>query len=336
LIRARALPALIGGILSAMAGVSVAGEPTQFDRKNLQDFIREMERKHAYPREELSDLLREARLQPSILEAIARPAESKPWHQYRNIFLTPARIDGGVAFWRENQAKLDEAAAKFGVPAEYIVAIIGVETSYGRNTGKYRVIDALATLGFNYPRRANFFRSELENFLLLTRSQHFDPLVLNGSYAGAMGLPQFMPSSYRNYAVDFDDDTTIDIWTNPADAIGSVGNYLGRHGWIADAPIASSANINGTGYQSLLGAGVKPSMPLKQARSLGVEPVDAIDGDPKVALIELQAEFAQEYWLTFNNFYVITRYNTSPLYAMAVYQLGQALRSAYTPAVATP
>jgi membrane-bound lytic murein transglycosylase B len=330
------LAVIIGGLFSVWGGATSAEDATGFDRKNLQSFIRDMERKHAYPRRELEALFKQARLQPSILQAIAKPAEGKPWHQYRNIFLTPARIDGGVAFWIANAARLEQAARQFGVSPEYIVAIIGVETSYGRNVGKYRVIDALATLGFNYPRRAPFFRTELENFLLLTRSQNFDPLALNGSYAGAMGLPQFMPSSYRSYAVDFDDDTTIDIWTNPADAIGSVGNYLKRHGWIADAPIASTASVNGGGYQALLRAGVKPTMPLKQAMSLGIEPVEPVTGDPKVALIELQAEYAREYWLTFNNFYVITRYNTSPLYAMAVYQLGQALRSAYTPVVAVP
>lgn len=310
-------------------GVAYAGNDDAFDSERLRAFILAMEEKHGFSRTELQRLFDEAALQPSILQAIARPAESKPWYQYRNIFLTRDRIDGGLAFWRANAPKLEEALRRFGVEPEIIVAIIGVETSYGRNTGKYRVIDALATLGFNYPKRATFFRSELESYLLLARSQHFDPLVLTGSYAGAMGLPQFMPSSYRSYAVDFDDDTTIDIWNNPTDAIGSVGNYLREHGWVGGAPITVSARVSGSGYQSLLGAGVKPRIPLSEMRGLGVQAAAPVDGDPKAALVELQAEYAMEYWLGFDNFYVITRYNTSPLYAMAVYQLAQALRDAH-------
>ncbi|MCG3202155.1 MAG: Membrane-bound lytic murein transglycosylase B [Gammaproteobacteria bacterium] len=317
-------------------GVVFAGSDNAFDSERLGAFILDMEQKHGFSRTELQRLFDEATLQPGILQAIARPAESKPWHQYRNIFLTRDRIDGGLAFWRANSPKLDEALRRFGVEPEIVVAIIGVETSYGRNTGKYRVIDALATLGFNYPKRATFFRSELENYLLLARSQHFDPLVLTGSYAGAMGLPQFMPSSYRSYAVDFDDDTTIDIWSNPTDAIGSVGNYLREHGWIAGAPITVSARVSGSGYQSLLGQGVKPRMPLSEMRDLGVEAVAPVDGDPNAALVELQAEYAKEYWLGFNNFYVITRYNTSPLYAMAVYQLARALRDAHVAVAGAP
>ncbi len=309
--------------------VAHAGNDGAFDSGRLGAFILDMEQKHGFSRAELQRLFDEATLQPSILQAIAKPAESKPWYQYRNIFLTRDRIDGGLAFWKANAPKLEEALRRFGVEPEIVVAIIGVETAYGRNTGKYRVIDALATLGFNYPKRATFFRKELENYLLLARSQHFDPLALTGSYAGAMGLPQFMPSSYRSYAVDFDDDTTIDIWNNPTDAIGSVGNYLREHGWMTGAPITVSARVSGSGYQSLLGTGVKPRIRVSEMRDLGVEAAAPVDGDPEAALVELQAEYAMEYWLGFNNFYVITRYNTSPLYAMAVYQLAQALRDAH-------
>jgi membrane-bound lytic murein transglycosylase B len=318
-------------LLLLFHSVAYAGNDKAFDADRLKAFILDMEQRHGFSRAELERLFDGAALQPSILQAIAKPAESKPWYQYRNIFLTSARIDGGLAFWQANASTLEQAFRRFGVEPEIIVAIIGVETAYGRNTGKYRVIDALATLGFNYPKRATFFRSELENYLLLARSQNFDPLVLTGSYAGAMGLPQFMPSSYRSYAVDFDDDTTIDIWNNPTDAIGSVGNYLREHGWITGAPITVSARVSGSGYQSLLGQGVKPKVPLSEMRDLGVEAVAPVGGDPKAALVELEAEYAREYWLGFNNFYVITRYNTSPLYAMAVYQLAQALRDAHAP-----
>jgi membrane-bound lytic murein transglycosylase B len=310
-----------------------AAEATQFDAANMRNFIRNMERKHGFSARELRNVFQRAQLQPSILEAIAKPAEAKPWFEYRNIFLTQARIDGGIAFWQANASALDAAAHEFGVDPEYIVAIIGVETSYGRNEGKYRVIDALSTLAFNYPKRGTFFSGELENFLLLTRAQHFDPFALYGSYAGAMGMPQFMPSSYRTFAIDFDNDTTTDIWTNAQDAIGSVGNYLQRNGWTAGGEIAKAAKIDGNGYLGLLSSGVKPSLSMQKAASLGVEAQTPTASDAKVALIELQAEYATEYWLTFNNFYVITRYNTSPLYAMAVFQLGQALRAAYSQAV---
>ncbi|MFO1436074.1 MAG: lytic murein transglycosylase B [Gammaproteobacteria bacterium] len=330
--RKTALAVILSLLLCGQHSVPLAAQFTEFDRANVQRFVRNMERKHGIPARELRSVFQRAKLQPSILDAIAKPAEAKPWYQYRNIFLTQTRIDGGIAFWRDNASSLDAAAHKFGVDPEYIVAIIGVETSYGRNAGKYRVIDALSTLAFNYPKRSAFFTGELENFLLLTRAQHFDPFALYGSYAGAMGMPQFMPSSYRTFAVDFDNDTTTDIWGNAQDAIGSVGNYLQRNGWVAGGPIATSAKVSGNGYLGLLSAGVKPSMSLQKAASLGVEAQSPPTDDSKAALIELQAEYATEYWLTFNNFYVITRYNTSPLYAMAVFQLGQALRAAYSQA----
>jgi membrane-bound lytic murein transglycosylase B len=288
-----------------------------------------MERNHAFSRAALDQLFQQASLQPPILQAIAKPAESKPWHQYRSIFLNPPRIEHGVQFWMDNAVRLEQADKLFGVAPEIIVAIIGVETAYGRNPGKYRVLDALATLAFNYPQRAPFFRSELEDYLLLTRAQRFDPLSLTGSYAGAMGLPQFMPSSYRSYAVDFDADGKADIWTSAADAIGSVGNYLERHGWLNGAPVTAPAVVTGLDYRRLLGAGVKPSMPLSQARKLGVEPRVDVRADLKVALIELESGSGFEHWLGFNNFYVITRYNQSPLYAMAVYQLAGEIRRQY-------
>jgi len=267
-----------------------------------------------------------------VLAAISRPAEYKPWHAYRPIFLTRDRINGGVTFWREHAAVLADAAKVSGVPAEIIVAIIGVETSYGRNTGSYRVLDALATLAFHYPKRAPFFRSELENFLLLTREENMDPMQPTGSYAGAMGLPQFMPSSFRNYAVDFDADGRRDIWRNPRDAIGSVGNYLKRHGWQAGEVIATPAAQSAANAVQISDT-IELKHTLAEYAALGVRPLEALgpqaEAAPAVLLAYESSASATEYWLGLRNFYAITRYNRSPKYALAVVQLADAIARAH-------
>lgn len=324
-IRKPAIPLIALG-LSWIAGPAAA---RALDPGHVGEFIREMSSEHGFDRGELEGLFRQAALSNAVLEAISRPAEAKPWHQYRPIFLTQARIDGGVRFWSANEATLQRASERFGVPPEVMVAIIGVETNYGSNTGRFRVLDALATLAFNYPPRARFFRSELQQFLILTREEGMDPTALTGSYAGAMGLPQFISSSFRHYAVDFDGDGVKDIWTNPADAIGSVGNYLHVHGWQRDARVAVRARVRGEGYRTLLEQGLEPHTPVTGFRSAGVEPEIELSGDPRAALIALEQADGQEYWLGLRNFYVITRYNRSPLYAMAVYQLSKAIRDAY-------
>lgn len=291
-------------------------------------FIQEMAKKHKFKEEELEKLFARVEHQPSIIEAISRPAESKPWYQYRPIFVTPDRIREGVKFWNSHEAQLKKAEKKYGVPAQIIVAIIGVETRYGRHSGKYRVIDALGTLAFDYPPRATFFRQELENFLLMTREEKRDPLQFTGSYAGAMGMPQFMPSSFLSYAIDFDKDGRRDLWDNTGDVIGSVANYFARHHWKKGEPIASRAELNGTPPQALLDKGYEPSMPFKQLQSLGVKAHTDYKADSEVALVALESSPGQQqYWVTRRNFYVITRYNHSPLYAMAVYQLGEAIRT---------
>lgn len=205
----------------------------------------------------------EVQRKQSILDAISRPAERvKPWKDYRPMFITDARIARGVDFWRQHEAVLARAEQEYGVPAQYIVAIIGVETFFGRNTGNYRVIDALSTLGFDYPPRAEFFRKELREFLLLAREEQLDPLTLKGSYAGAMGLPQFMPSSFRNFAVDFDGDGHINIWNNPDDAIGSVASYFKRHGWVPGEGVVSRAWVDGGRADEGLTTGIEPVKPL--------------------------------------------------------------------------
>jgi len=275
-----------------------------------------------------ADLLSAAERQQSILDAIARPAEkTKPWHQYRQIFLTQRRIDEGVAFWDQHATVLDSVSLTTGVPPEVIVAIIGVETFYGRITGSYRVIDALATLAFDYPKRSTFFTGELEAFLLLAWEADKDPLALKGSYAGAMGYGQFMPSSYRAYATSYDGEGAPDIWDNPNDAISSVGNYLRAHGWRSGEAVVVPATVTDPSPQ-LLEGGLKPSQSVAHWITLGMLPSEQVDEDAIAAPIDLEAQDGRAYWLGLQNFYVITRYNHSAMYAMAVWDLSQAIAAA--------
>jgi membrane-bound lytic murein transglycosylase B len=294
-------------------------------------FIDEMVAKHHFDKQQLQQTFQQVEVKDSILKAIARPAEkSKPWYEYRKIFLTQSRINGGAAFWEQHKESLDRAEKEFGVPAEIIVAILGVETRYGGNVGGYRVIDALSTLAFRYPPRSPFFRSELENFLILTREEDKAALEPVGSYAGAMGLGQFMPSSYRAYAVDFDHDGHRDIWTNPDDAIGSIANYLKRHGWVAGQSIVHRTSLAGNVPQALIDKGMKPSISRAALKQAGVSLENLPAGNDSLALIDFTQQDGQEYWLARQNFYAITRYNHSTMYAMAVYQLGEAIREKVT------
>jgi membrane-bound lytic murein transglycosylase B len=288
-------------------------------------FVEDMVTRYQMSRPELEALMTDAQRRQSILDAIARPAEAKPWFEYRPIFLKPARIEGGVAFWNNNTAILDKAAEHFGVDPRVIVAIIGVETRYGANAGRYRVLDALATLAFDYQPRSKFFRGELEQFLLLTQEEDVDPRAALGSYAGAMGYGQFIPSSYRRYAVDFDQNGKRDLWGSPYDIIGSVANYLHVHGWQRGQPVAVRAGVTGNTYAGLIGKDLKPRTTVAEMRKLGVKPEQEVEAGLRGALIELEGRDGPEYWIVFNNFYVITRYNRSPLYAMAVNQLSEAI-----------
>lgn len=297
--------------------------------KALQGFIEKMVKQHHFQETELKTLFQSVNLQQPILDAMAKPAEGKPWHQYREIFITDSRIAGGVQFWRDNQATLQAVEQQYGVPAEIIVAIIGVETKYGAFTGKYRVIDALSTLGFAYPKRSEFFMKELESFLLLSREENIDPLQPLGSYAGAMGLVQFMPSSFRAYAKDFDQDQRRDIWQNPADAIASVANYFAVHKWQAGGGIALQVQAKGSAYRQALSKGVKPDTSVGQLRKLGLSISTELADSENGKLLSYPLIDGEELWLGLHNFYVITRYNHSPLYAMAVYQLSQAIKSHY-------
>jgi len=316
----------------ALIGLLAAGDTaaggTGFDKATLRTFIDEMVTKHDLDAAELTRLLSHARTQPKIIAAMRRPAEAKPWHQYRELFLTPTRIQEGAAFWADAQPWLNKAEEQYGVPAEIIVGIIGVETQYGQHKGKFKVLDALTTLAFDYPERAPFFRTQLENFILLAREEHLDALTLTGSYAGAIGAPQFMPSSYRNFAVDFDGDGKKDLVGSTADAIGSVANYFKNHQWRPGQPVVAVATIQGDAYRGLLEQGIKPKTSLANFAGYGVT-VTGVQppGMELGALLELQSAQGLEYWVGLQNFYVITRYNHSPLYAMAVYQLAQEIRA---------
>ena len=308
---------------------AIPGQPLG-GRSDVRAFIRQMAAQHGFNAGRLQATFDRAYAQPSIIAAMSRPAEAKPWHGYRSIFLNAKRIEGGAAFWRANAAALARAEQVYGVPPEYVVAIIGVETQYGGNMGKYRVLEALATLAFDYPRRADYFRKELESFLLLARAESVDPLMPRGSYAGAMGYGQFMPSSFRTYAVNFDGDGHRDLWRNPRDAIGSVANYFKKHGWQTGEPVAAPAAVSGGSYPALVSRRLSlPQHSVGGLRSQGVSPLEPVNDGQAAMLLELQGRDGPEYWLGFHNFYVITRYNHSQLYALAVYQLSQEIRERY-------
>lgn len=296
------------------------------DRPEVEHFIEQMVEKHSFDRKAIVSVLTNAKSQQSILEAISRPAErTKEWHEYRDIFVTPERIQAGVDFWRNNKNDLKRISKNTGVPEEIIVGIIGVETYFGRITGNYRVIDALATLAFDYPPRSSFFTRELEEFLLLAREESMEPTSATGSYAGAMGRPQFMPSSYRAYAVDSTNDGKRDIWTNWTDVIGSIANYLVQHRWIANKPIVTKA-ILGNRWK-----GPTPANSLTAAETVaslshqGVLFSTELGADEKSQLLTLMGAHDEEYWVAFHNFFVITRYNRSVMYALAVYQVGESI-----------
>ncbi len=295
-------------------------------REDVRAYMAELAAEHNFGVTELQRLLSGAERKQNILDAISRPAERVlKWHEYRDIFLKEPRVSQGLEFWSENVDTLERAQIRFGVPPEFIVAIIGVETRYGRITGSYRVLDALMTLGFDYPPRSAFFRSELTHFLLLAREEGFNPVDLQGSYAGAMGYGQFIPSSFRAYAVDFDGDGRRDIWTNTVDAIGSVGNYFARHGWTADTPVAVRVGVKGDAAAALANESLELRHTVAGLRELGVL-TDAQPGDAAAALFLMDGIDGDEYWLGLNNFYVITRYNRSRMYALAVYQLAQTIK----------
>jgi membrane-bound lytic murein transglycosylase B len=318
--------------LAAHAAPPAASLPSKpyAKRDDVHGFVRQMAERHGFVERELQFLFSRTRREPAILAAIAPPkdAAARSWLAYRARFVTDARITEGAEFWRRHAAALERAARQYGVPEEIIVAIIGVETVYGRQMGTWRVIDALATLAFDYAPRAEFFRSELEQYLLYARDAGIDVFSVRGSYAGAIGIPQFMPGSYRRYAVDFDGDGAIDLRASPADAIGSVANFLVKHGWRRDERVHLPARVSGTAHRELVDAGIEPKTNLSEMKRFGVETRTDLPLETPVALIELESPgTAAEYRLGLRNFYVLTRYNRSILYASAVYDLAQELKS---------
>ncbi|HZW59579.1 MAG TPA: lytic murein transglycosylase B [Woeseiaceae bacterium] len=294
------------------------------NRADVQAFVTDMVTQHGYDRARLIEILAGAESQAAILEAISTPAErTLSWLEYRDIFLTDKRVTAGAEFWREHFDTLQRISRETGVSCEVLVGIIGVETFFGRITGKYRVLDALATLAFDYPPRAGFFRRELEEFLLLASEEQMDPADATGSYAGAMGAPQFMPSSFRAYAVDANADGKRDIWTDWADVIGSVANYFVAHGWQRDREVAALASLADNWQGKEPDNSLRPRDTVASLSHSGVLFATDLDEDEQGQLLKLDGAGGEEYWVGFHNFFVITRYNHSVMYALAVYQLGR-------------
>jgi membrane-bound lytic murein transglycosylase B len=329
---ARALAApLLALSLAAAARPTPPTSPMPYGkREDVQAFVHDMVARHGFVEKELKFLFSRARREAAILAAIQPPKDVKgrSWPAYRARFVTEARAAEGAEFWRRNAAALARAAEAHGVPEEIIVAIIGVETVYGRQMGTWRVIDALSTLAFDYPPRAEFFRGELEQYLLFAREQGVDVFSVKGSYAGAIGIPQFMPGSYRRYAVDFDADGGIDLRGSPADAVGSVANFLEKHGWRRGERILLPARVTGEIHRPLLEAGLEPTTPLADLKKHGVETRSDLPLETPVALVELEnPNGPAEYRLGLRNFFVLTRYNRSAQYASAVYDLAQEIKA---------
>lgn len=298
--------------------------------EELRGVIEQLEREKVYAPGELDALFAQVARDENTLKAIARPAEgTKEWKDYRPIFMTEERVQKGLEFWRQYEAEITRAEQTYGVPGEMIVAILGVETKYGGNKGRSRVVDALASLGFDYPPRAPFFRKELREFLVLSKENGLDPLSTYGSYAGAMGYPQFMPSSWRRLAVDFNGDGRRDLINDPVDAIGSIANYFKANGWKTGEPVAARARIVNQDYDSIIHKELSTNSTLEEIAKKGLVPREEGQylAQAPAAAIRLQGENGGEFWLGFTNFYVITKYNRSVLYAMAAFQLSQELRA---------
>ncbi|VAW50785.1 Membrane-bound lytic murein transglycosylase B [hydrothermal vent metagenome] len=296
-------------------------------RADVKSFINEMVEQHGFDRAYLVNKFVNAKKLDNVLESIARPAEKElTWRQYRPIFVTDKRSDKGRAFIKKHRVTLERAEKEYGVPVEIIAAIIGVESYYGKHTGKYTIFDSLTTLGFDYPKRSDFFRKELKEFLLLSKEENIDVDEMTGSYAGAMGMPQFISSSYRRFAVDFDGDGKRDLWNSIEDVIGSVANYFKMHEWQSGASVAQLVTVTDKTIVKKENP-VKPYAAISQFEKQGVKIEKKLDGKQLASLLKLEGKYGNEYWLTLQNFYVITRYNHSELYAMAVYQLSEKLKN---------
>ncbi len=287
----------------------------------VQEFINQMVKQHHFNHNQLMTLFSHVKIRPTAIQSVKMPLEKKPWHSYRKLFITDWRIQHGAKFWKKHEMILAKAEKEFGVPASIIVATIGVETKYGQHTGDFRVIDALSSLAFSQSPRASYFKKELEQFLLLSREQHLAPLEVMGSYAGAIGQPQFMPSSYRYYAVNFSGNSRIDLSHNEADIIGSIANYYKQNGWKTHGPVTIPASLQSSQFQFLSKEKQPWHFSQLDLAKHGIQSNAKTFLHQDTKLIELQGYFTKQYWFTFHNFDVIKRYNSSELYAMAVYQL---------------
>lgn len=295
-----------------------------YESPAIAGFIDEMVAKHHFQRNELVRVFEQAQFQQPVIDAISSPATLKPWPDYRANFVNDARINAGLKFWKRNARVIRRAEQHYGVPQEIIVALIGVETFYGQQAGNFRTMDALSTLAFGYPPRAEYFRGELEQFLLLAREQQFNLLAVRGSYAGALGMSQFMPSSYRKYAVDFNGNGRIDLLHERADAIGSAANYLSQYGWVKGEPVALLSKVSA----DACAGDITTPRPVAAWAASGITPVQPFDGEQPAQLLDFTVPEGKEFWLVFGNFNVIMTYNTSSFYAMSVVQLAEALRQA--------
>lgn len=307
-------------------------EPDYASRAEVREFVREMSTRHGFDQAELLQWFSQVRYSARVVSLMtpAPPGTKRSWAAYRSRTLDPIRVEVGLAFWRDNQDNIKRASDRFGIPPEIIVSIIGIETMYGRYTGNFRVLDTLTTLAFDFPRRAEFFRSELEQFLLLVRDQRLDPFGPRGSYAGAMGVPQFMPGSIRRHAVDFDSDGRIDLMRSNSDAVGSVASFLANHGWRPGEPTHFQARLASEAKATpLIEAGIEPKFTIAQLATYGVTSPQKVPPAMPLALIDLpNGDDPTSYYLGATNFYVITRYNRSSFYAMAVIDLAAELRGA--------
>ncbi len=315
-------------LLPARAGSAAAPPPQRFDlkRPEIKAFLDEVSQRNDIKRTQLVKLLRTAQPQPKIIELISKPAERvTPWWEYRSRFVTEERIAQGVQFWNENRAALERVSTERGVAPEYIVAIIGVETKYGRIMGRYRVLDALATLAFDYPERSTFFRKELEEFVLLTREESLKPTAPLGSYAGAMGGSQFMPSSFRKFAVDANGDGKRDLWKSWDDVIASTANYFRENGWEPGAPVLAEVDLDPEPTFTIDTRNFKPNETIASLNAQGVHVKTALPAETPALILSAEQQDGPAYRVGFNNFEVITRYNRSAKYAMTVNDLAQAI-----------
>lgn len=327
---------MVAGMAVMLTSALVRADAELLARPDVQRYIDEQVASGQFNRAELEVVFANVTPKPSILNVLDRPSTSRPWYQFRGNFYNERLIRNGVAFWQAHHETLQRAEATYGVAPEMVVAILGIETNYGRNTGSFRLADALTTIAFDYPRRAEYFRGELTEFLKLAKEEGINPLQLKGSYAGAMGWPQFMPSSYRKWAVDFDGDGHRDIWNNPADAIGSVAHYFQLHGWRhGDDVLVPAAVMPGPQIDQLVSDKFNLHYTVGELRQRGVMPQSPLADDVQAVLVPLETQpGVTEYWLGLNNFYVITRYNKSTLYAKVADELAREIRLRYLSAQA--